>query len=81
MTSKWARTPLGKVIGKIDVNTRAIAKLYSIMQYLRDDDTVTIAHQERVAKLLEPMFFALVQERRNLKLKFEEEFGRLQTRR
>jgi hypothetical protein len=69
----WGKSELGKVIRKIDVNTRAIAKLVSAQEYLHD-----YAKHE---PMLEDLKFTLVQERRNLKAKFEDEFQRQQTRR
>lgn len=74
--TKWGRSPLGKVIAKIDRNTRAIAKLASAEGHVFDDETWGAGDQSRAAGVLNELRFALLQERRNLKLVFEEEFAR-----
>lgn len=61
----WSKSPAGKAIAKLDMNTRAIAKLVSAQEYLND-----YAKHE---PMFEQLVFALVQERRNLRATLEDE--------
>jgi homoserine kinase len=68
-TKKQAWTPaLSSLVRKIDINTRAIAKLVSAQQYLND-----FAKNEQS---IDDLVFALVQDRRNLRCALEDELHR-----
>jgi hypothetical protein len=66
---------IAKVLGKIDANTRCIAKLVSAFEYAADVDGVEFA-QER-GELLRAALFELIQRRRILKVEFGEEWEKL----
>ena len=68
---------LDKLIKRIDRNTRGIAKNYSAKDYLTD--SYGDLERDLVAGVFDAAFFQLIQERRNLKVEFENELERLRT--
>jgi hypothetical protein len=72
----WKKTPAGKAIAKLDMNTRAIAKLVSAEACVFDDETWSAADQTRAIGVLGELKFALIQERRNLRVTLEDELKR-----
>jgi hypothetical protein len=66
---------LDTLIRQLDRNTRGIAKLFSAATYLLDE--YGEVKRDAVAPMFEALYFQLIQERRNFKVKFEAELARL----
>lgn len=62
--SRSKKSPLLQLLDRIDRNTRGVAKIASAIEYLKDGG--------ESYEVLEPVMFALVQERRNMRAEVED---------
>lgn len=60
------------VVRKVDRNTRAVAKLRSAVECVRDNDQITISEQGRAITVLDELLFVLIQERRTMRCDLED---------